>query len=187
MTADAMGAAQTAGAEVVDADAVLIQRARHGDARAFERLYGLHSGRVFGLCLRMTGNHASAEDCLQETFVKAWTRLEKFRGEARFSTWLHRIAVNEVLDHQRRESRRGIETDIDDMAFAEPAVPHDSEDPALEKAIAGLPDGARNALVLQALYGYTHEEAGAMLGIAAGTCKAQLHRARKLLAETLDR
>jgi RNA polymerase sigma-70 factor (ECF subfamily) len=170
---------------VDDDEADLVARARDGDARAFERLYRRHAGRTYALCLRMTGREAAAQDCLQEAFVKAWRRLDRFESRSRFGTWLHRIAVNEVLDHQRRETRHAAE-DVDDIALAAPAERGASlEDRALEQAIAGLPDGARNVLVLVALHGYTHEEAGDVLGIAAGTCKAQLHRARRLLAQRL--
>ena len=162
-----------------------VDRARQGDRRAFEALYRRHAGRTFALRLRMTGNEATAQDCLQEAFVKAWSKLDRFESRSRFGTWLHRIAVNEVLDQQRRDQRHDAD-DVDDMELAAPIqVGSRVEDIALERAIASLPDGARNVLVLSGLHGYSHEETGEMLGIAVGTCKAQLHRARKLLAERL--
>ena len=169
-----------------DVDVVAwVDRARQGDRRAFEALYRRHAGRTFALRLRMTGNEATAQDCLQEAFVKAWSKLDRFESRSRFGTWLHRIAVNEGLDQQRRDQRHDAD-DVDDMELAAPIqVGSRVEDIALERAIASLPDGARNVLVLSGLHGYSHEETGEMLGIAVGTCKAQLHRARKLLAERL--
>lgn len=169
----------------VDWEGALVQRASGGDTRAFERLYREHSGRVYGLCLRMTRDAQLAEDCTQETFINAWRALGKFETRSSLSTWLHRIAVNVSLARRRRN------------APAEP-LPEEGEGEALEwtletpvevaeieSAIGELPDGARDALVLHALYGYSHGEAAQMLGIAEGTCKAQLHRARKLLRERL--
>ena len=162
-----------------------IDRARKGDRGAFEALYRKYAGRTYAVCLRMTGNEATAQDCLQEAFVKAWTKLDRFESRSRFGTWLHRIAVNEVLDQQRRDARHEAD-DLDDVQIAAPVqIGARSEDIALERAIASLPEGARNVLVLAGLHGYSHEETGAMLGIAVGTCKAQLHRARKLLSERL--
>jgi len=160
-----------------------VSRARKGDRRAFEQLYRAHVGQVYGLCLRMTGQPAEAEDCAQEAFIQAWRKLAQFRGDAAFGTWLHRIAVNAVLARRRRMRP---EDSLDDGA--EPGTvgesPADQRD--LEAAVATLPEGARHVFVLLAVYGYTHEEAGEMLGIASGTCKAQLHRARRLLAERLS-
>jgi RNA polymerase sigma-70 factor (ECF subfamily) len=160
-----------------------VRRARKGDRRAFEQLYRSHVGQVYGICLRMTGQPAEAEDCAQEAFIQAWSKLAQFRGDAAFGTWLHRIAVNAVLARRRRNRP---EDPLD--GAAEPAAPADSpaDQSDLEAAVAALPEGARHVFVLLAVYGYTHEEAGGMLGIAAGTCKAQLHRARRLLAERLS-
>jgi RNA polymerase sigma-70 factor, ECF subfamily len=165
----------------------LIQRARKGDANAFERLYREYSGRVYGLCLRMTRDPAAAEDCAQEAFINAWRALDRFEIRSSFSTWLHRIAVNVVLGKRRRASfsaeapRESEGLDATDWSFDTPV-----EESEIEKAIAGLPDGARDVLVLSAIYGYSHGETAEMLGVAEGTCKAQLHRARKLLKERLD-
>jgi RNA polymerase sigma-70 factor (ECF subfamily) len=170
-------------------DAGLIAAARRGDARAFERLYRLHSGRVFGLCLRMTRNRDVAEDCTQATFVRAWRNLSAFEGRSAFGTWLHRIAVNEVLSHARNHGTRD-ESDEEAVAAAaseapEPAGADADEVMDVERALATLPDGSRHVVVLQAVYGYSHEEVAEMLGVAVGTCKAQLHRGRKLLRERL--
>jgi RNA polymerase sigma-70 factor, ECF subfamily len=171
-------------------DAALVTAARGGDMRAFERLYRMHSGRVFGLCLRMTRRHDVAEDCTQLTFVRAWRNLGAFEGRSAFGTWLHRIAVNEVLSYSRNHGTR---TESDEEAVAEAtdeATGKASDIDAgevmdVERALAGLPEGSRHVVVLQAVYGYSHEEVADLLGVAVGTCKAQLHRGRKLLRERL--
>jgi RNA polymerase sigma-70 factor (ECF subfamily) len=167
-------------------EARLVADAAKGDVRAFERLYRLHAPRVHGLCLRLTGNAATAEDCVQEAFVAAWKALPKFEARAKFSTWLHRIAVNAVLA-RRRGLAAHLETTVEDEQFVLDRLGgHDASPPIdVLKAIDSLPPGARSVLVLVGLYGHSHEEAAAQLGIAVGTCKAQLHRARQLLAERL--
>ncbi len=164
-----------------------LRLARRSDTRAFESLYRLHVDRVYGLCLRMTGNAPEAEDCTQEAFIQAWRQLDRFRGDSAFGTWLHRIAVNAVLGRMRKSRReqdrlRAV-AEVDDA----PAAVGDSgglQD--LERAMGELPSGARHVFVLHAVYGYSHDETGEMLGIAAGTSKAQLHRARRLLAQQLN-
>ncbi len=169
----------------VDWEGALVQRAGAGDTRAFERLYREHAGRVYGLCLRITRDAQLAEDCTQETFINAWRALSQFETRSSLSTWLHRIAVNVSLGKRRKA------TPVEEAAEDEESLaggwtletPVEVEE--LETAIDALPDGARDALVLHALYGYSHVEAAQMLGIAEGTCKAQLHRARKLLREKL--
>ena len=174
---------------VVEFDRALIERARRGDSRAFERLYREHVGRVHGLCLRMTRNPDLAADCVQDAFIKAWKALPKFEERASFSTWLHRIAVNTVLE-KRRGSMANAEMLVEDPTeYEEPVMVLDTpvEEEELEAAIQSLPQGARDALVLCGVYGYEHSEAASMLGIAVGTCKAQLHRARGLLKERLER
>ncbi len=175
---------------VVEFDAALIERARKGDSRAFERLYRDHVGRVHGLCLRMTRNPDQAADCAQDTFIKAWKALPKFEARASFSTWLHRIAVNTVLEKRRGSAKLEIAVeDPTEYEEVETKAVLDSpvEEEELEAAIQSLPQGARDALVLCGVYGYEHSEAAGMLGIAVGTCKAQLHRARGLLKERLER
>ena len=170
----------------VDWEGALVQRARAGDKRAFERLYREHAGRVYGLCLRMTRDAQLAEDCTQDTFINAWRALGKFETRSSLSTWLHRIAVNVSLAKRRKSGRvespleEEEEGQVSDWTLETPVEVHE-----IESAIGALPEGARDALVLHALYGYTHIEAAQMLGIAEGTCKAQLHRARKLLRERL--
>ena len=163
-----------------------VQRARQADTAAFEALYRLHVDKVYGLCLRMTGNVAEAEDCTQEAFIQAWNKLSKFRGDSAFSTWIHRIAVNSVLGRLRKSRR---EQDriraVTEISPAPESVGDNGNFEDLQQAVDGLPDGARHVFVLHAVYGYSHDETGEMLGIATGTSKAQLHRAKRLLAQQL--
>lgn len=174
---------------VVGFDVGLVERARKGDSRAFERLYRDHVGRVHGLCLRMTRNPELAADCAQDTFIKAWKALPKFEARASFSTWLHRIAVNTVLEKRRGPAKAEVPVEDPTEYETDSAVVLDTpvEEEELEAAISSLPQGARDALVLCGVYGYEHSEAATMLGIAVGTCKAQLHRARGLLRDRLER
>ena len=170
-------------------DAALVAAARGGDMRAFERLYRLYSARVYGLCLRMTRRREIAEDCVQLTFVRAWRNLAAFEGRSAFGTWLHRIAVNEVLTQARNHGTR-IESDDEAVAANEDGAADKSEFDAtdvmdVERALASLPEGSRHVVVLQTVYGYSHEEVADMLGVAVGTCKAQLHRGRRLLRQRL--
>jgi RNA polymerase sigma-70 factor, ECF subfamily len=171
----------------IDWQQALVQRACTGDARAFERLYREHVGRVYGLCLRMTRDPAVAEDCTQETFINAWRALARFETRSSLGTWLHRIAVNVALAKRRKpfpvlesETQEGEDVLESDWSLETPLEVNE-----IESAIGGLPDGARDVLVLCAIYGYSHLETAEMLGVAEGTCKAQLHRARKLLRERL--
>jgi RNA polymerase sigma-70 factor, ECF subfamily len=174
----------------IDWEGALVERARAGDARAFERLYREHAGRVYGLCLRMTREPHLAEDCTQETFINAWRALPQFETRSSLATWLHRIAVNVTLARRRKGAReeRALDLDEDGEDGLEPQWTLETpvEVDEIERAIGALPEGARDVLVLHALYGYSHTEAAQMLGVAEGTCKAQLHRARKLLREQLS-
>jgi RNA polymerase sigma-70 factor (ECF subfamily) len=169
----------------IDWEAGLVQRARAGDARAFERIYREHSGRVYGLCLRMTRDVQLAEDCTQETFINAWRALGRFETRSALGTWLHRIAVNVSLAKRRKGAPVEALPDGDEGAMGDWTLETPVEVREIEAAIDSLPDGARDALVLHALYGYSHDEAAQMLGLAEGTCKAQLHRARRLLRDRL--
>jgi RNA polymerase sigma-70 factor (ECF subfamily) len=178
MQVDERAAVTTEWAEVAAAAA--------GDSGAFEALYRRHAPRVYGLCLRMTGNVATAEDCVQDAFVAAWRALPGFERRSGFATWLHRIAVNAVLARRRGAAAR-LESTVDDAEVLVALLGGVEQAPALdlERAILALPEGARDALVLVALHGHSHEEAADCLGIAVGTCKAQLHRARRLLEQRL--
>ena len=165
-----------------------IRRARNADQRAFESLYRLHVDKVYGLCLRMTGNVSEAEDCAQEAFIQAWKKLDKFRGDSAFATWLHRIAVNTVLGRMRKSKREQDRIQaVADISPSPASVENDGSLRDLSDAVNRLPEGARHVFVLGAVYGYSHEETSGMLGIAVGTSKAQLHRARRLLAQQLAR
>jgi len=172
----------------VDWEPALVQRARQGDMRAFERLYREHIGRVYGLCVRLTRDVTNAEDCAQETFINAWRALQSFETRSAFGTWLHRIAVNVVLSKRRQRTPwppNGA-SEPEEPGEADWALDTPVEVEEIETAIGALPDGARDVLVLCGIYGYSHGEAGVMLGVAEGTCKAQLHRARALLRRRLD-
>ena len=168
-------------------DDIALAGARRGDVRAFERLYKAYVGRVYGLCLRMTANRAIAEDCTQETFISAWKGLKDFENRSAFGTWLHRIAVNSVLGRARRGELQLHPERVEEEAEVSSAVVHHDElgMEDLEKVLDRLPGGARSVAVLYGVYGYSHEETAQMLGIAVGTCKAQLHRARQLLKNQL--
>jgi RNA polymerase sigma-70 factor, ECF subfamily len=170
--------------EAAAEQADVIAAAARGDLAAFERLYRQFSPRVYGLCLRLTGQREAAEDCTQESFVAAWRSLARFEQRSRFSTWLHRIAVHTVL--ARRRGLR-VEYEVAEPASGLPEVADPGGAPPLdlERAIGALPEGARHVLVLVGIYGFSHAEAAQTLGIAEGTCKAQLHRARGLLSAAL--
>jgi RNA polymerase sigma-70 factor, ECF subfamily len=157
-----------------------------GDASAFERLYRAHVARIYSLTRRMLGNH-EADEVTQDIFVRTWQKLGQFRGESAFSTWLHRLAVNVVIERRRtfainRERMTDDATALDFVAVA-PARSDLAVD--FEHAIEQLPAGAREILVLHDVEGYKHREIAAMLGIATGTSKRQLHRARMLMRRYL--
>jgi len=167
-----------------------VRRAQAGDVAAFERLYRENVDRIYALCLRMSGDAVRAQELTQDVFVRAWEKLAGFEGKSAFSTWLHRLAVNVVLGNRRAEGIRvGKVFGTDDLeAYETPTRPRDPGDALdLERAIATLPPGARTVFVLHDVEGYKHEEIAELHGIAVGTCKAQLHRARRLLREALDR
>ena len=180
-----------------DDDRALARQAAAGDERAFETLYRKHSGRVFALCLRMSGSRQTATEQLQDVFVHIWQKLGSFRGESALSSWIHRLTVNYVLSSVRGEQRRqthettsaGSPTTSDDEPFPDAVVQPKSVEDAIdiENAIAALPPGARTVFVLHDVEGFQHDEIAKMMGTAEGTCRAQLHRARKLLMEKLDR
>jgi RNA polymerase sigma-70 factor (ECF subfamily) len=179
-------------APVVQPDvADAVRRAQAGDPDAFEAVYRAHAGRVYALCLRMTADGAAAAELTQDVFVRAWEKLDSFRGESAFGSWLHRLAVNVVLAARRVTDRRGEDPLGEDDDRASPLPPVHTAEPGLrmdlEAAIASLPPMARQVVVLHDLEGYEHAEIGAMLGIAEGTSKAHCFRARRLLRERLNR
>lgn len=159
-----------------------------GDSQAFERLYRTHVSKVHSLARRMTGG-ANADELTQDVFVRAWQKLGTFRGESAFGTWLHRLAVNVILEHRRSLAVKMSRHQAGDEAFerlsSRPATPDLAMD--FETAIQKLPEGAREVFVLHDVEGYKHREIAASLAISPGTSKTQLHRARMLLRGHLNR
>lgn len=167
-----------------------VDRARAGDRLAFEQLYRSHCGRIYALCWRMCGgDRGLAEDMVQEAFIRAWNKLHLFKGDSKFGTWLHRLAVNVVLSDKRirvkqvqREQPMATETERV-LVGQKDVVAGLRKD--LESAIAGLPERARTVLILYDIEGYQHQEIAEMTGMAVGSSKAQLHRARKMVRDVL--
>jgi RNA polymerase sigma-70 factor (ECF subfamily) len=167
----------------------VVRRAQLGDVSAFETLYRAHAPAIYALCRRMSGSDAEARELVQDVFVRAWEKLESFRGQSALATWLHRLAVNVVLNHLRTTKRDALRLidGSDDAAFG-----GKSADATLDAAmdidwaVAQLPAGARTVFVLHDVHGYSHDEIAQMTGIAAGTARAQLWRARRALTRLLD-
>ena len=175
-------------------DYALAQRAAVGDLTAFEELYERHNRRVYSLCLRMTQNSAEAEDLAQEAFIQLFRKIGSFRGESAFTTWLHRLTVNQVLMHFRKRSVKLEQTTDEGETPVQVVV--GTENPAqmpvvdriaLDKAIGQLPPGYRTVFVLHDVEGHEHEEIARMLGCSVGTSKSQLHKARMKLRTLLRR
>jgi RNA polymerase sigma-70 factor (ECF subfamily) len=168
-----------------------IRRAQSGDIDAFEQLYREHAGRIYALCLRLkAGDSPDATELMQDVFVRAWRRLSTFRGDCAFYSWLHRLAVNTMLENARSDNRRTARVlAMDDTSRLAGAARSSGIDLKmdLEDAIASLPKGARLAFVLHDIEGYQHQEIAEQLSVSVGTIKAQLHRARRLLRERLER
>ncbi|KQY55222.1 sigma-70 family RNA polymerase sigma factor [Lysobacter sp. Root494] len=174
-----------------DDERTLVGAAARGEVAAFEALYRRHAGRIHGVIVRLVGSHGSrAEDLTQDAFVRAWQALPAFRFESAFGTWLHRLAVNTALmDLRSRKSRP--QDDGDEDAFEALGTPDSAGHGTalsmdLERAVASLPPRARAVLVLYDVEGWQHEEIATELGMAVGSSKAQLHRARHLLRERLE-
>jgi RNA polymerase sigma-70 factor, ECF subfamily len=191
--ADATAGREVEGERVAGADAresvsrELLEQARRGDARAFERLYRLHAGWVYALCLRLVADAGEAESLTQDVFVRLWEKRDAYRGDGAFGGWLRRLTVNIVIDDRRaRGARARWLTGEDPDEAAAPVGPPSIETLDLERAIAALPPGARFAFVLHDIEGYRHHEIAQLAGIATGTVKAQLHRARRLLRVALE-
>lgn len=174
------------GTEVSEAG--LVRRAQEGDTSAFEELYRLNMRRIYALCFRLAGERTLAEELTQDVFVRAWQKIGSFRGESAFSSWLYPLAVNVALSERRTRMRRLARVfPTDDPTVFEKPTTTERPDVALdlEKAMAQLPPGARSVFVLHDVEGLRHEEIAKLTGVAEGTSKAQLHRARKLLREAL--
>jgi RNA polymerase sigma-70 factor (ECF subfamily) len=166
----------------------LVRRAQAGEVAAFEGLYRTHAAAVHALCRRMVRDDTDARELLQDVFVRAWERLTSFKGQSAFGTWLHRLAVNVVLERlrtARRDAGRHV-TDDDEEIFGAHSSAGDLETRMdLETALATLPQGARTVFVLHDMEGYSHDEIAEMTGIAAGTARAQLWRARRALMKVM--
>ena len=187
------GARKLQGDKLSEAEA--IERAKQGDAEAFEALYHLHKRRVYSLCLRMTANTAAAEDLTQEAFLQLFRKIATFRGESAFSTWLHRMAVNVVLMQLRKKSLAVVP--LEDTFESEEESPRKEpggEDVRLagsidrlelRRAIEELPQGYRTIFLLHDVQGYEHNEIASMVGCSIGNSKSQLHKARMKLRELL--
>ena len=174
-----------------DQESTWVERAREGDTVAFERLDRAHAGRINALVWRLCGTDAAlAEDLVQEAFIRAWNKLHLFEGKSAFGTWLHRLAANVALSDRRIRVRRvARELPMDDTVERTAMGERDLQvglRADLEQAIAGLPERARTVLVLFDIEGYRHEEIAQLTGMAVGSSKAQLHRARKLVRAALD-
>ena len=167
-----------------------IRRAQAGDVAAFETLYREYSPRIFALCIRLKGGDRSeATELMQDVFVRVWRRLSTFRGDSAFSSWLHRLAVNTMLENARSEKRRVARVlSMEDTAALPGAARASGVDlrVEMEEAVASLPKGARIAFVLHDVEGYQHQEIAEQLSVSIGTVKAQLHRARRLLRDRLE-
>ncbi|MEN8143892.1 MAG: sigma-70 family RNA polymerase sigma factor [Gemmatimonadota bacterium] len=164
------------------------RRAAEGDTAAFERLYRRHVPRVHSLALRMLGPEL-ADETTQDVFVRVWQKLDTYRGEAKLSTWMHRVAVNLILAQRKKLGIQRARSHPDaEGALQRVAGPKSTPElkPALERAIQALPEGAREVFVLHDVEGYKHREIAEMLGVTSGTTKAQLHRARMMLRQRLQ-
>ncbi len=184
MTVEGVGSVETG---------ALVAQAQAGDARAFGELMTRHRAEVYAVALRMVADREMAADVTQEAFVRAWRGLPRFRGESRFSTWIHRIAINVSLDHRKRKNRERT-TSIDHPSVPEPTdgglTPERAAESValrddLEAALRALPDDARTVVVLKDVHGWSHGEIAEHLGITVTAAKVRLHRARKQLRSML--
>ncbi len=182
--------AEAAEASASWSDEDLVRKVQKGDADAFELIYQKHVPRVYALCLRMLSDPRHAEEATQDVFVRLWENLDSFEFRSAFRTWLHRLGVNVVLGRIRSETRRADKTlSVADVELFErevkEAMPETKLD--LEKAIATLPAGAKEVLILHDIQGFRYREIAELVGIAEGTVKSQLSRARRLVREALGR
>jgi RNA polymerase sigma-70 factor (ECF subfamily) len=169
---------------LADSEAVLIAQSKQRNQNAFKRLYDKHRGKVYGLCLRMTGNRALAEEATQEVFIQVWRKIDTFNGDSSFSTWLHSLTANTTISYMRKQKnwlqRMVHSDDYEQMAQQLPAGAA-TDEAHLQACLARLPERARMVFVLHAIEGLRQEEIATSLGIAVGTVKAQFHRARELM------
>lgn len=176
-------------------DDVLVARLKRGEQSALRALYEQHGKRVYALCYRLSGDAEIAEDITQEVFVQVWQKIHNFRGDSKFSTWLHSVASNVAIGQMRKQkswwrswfgSDEQNETELANIAITDDATNFDLSRSGLDKHIANLPEQARMVFVLFAVEGWRHEEISKELNIAVGSSKAQYHRAKQLLQQALN-
>ena len=166
----------------------LIERCKHGDVRAFEDIYNKYGSKLYGMCLRMSGNEADAEELMQEVFVILLSKINAFRGDARFSTWLYRITVNTCISHLRKKKFKQVPLDDEietsgSLSVAPAPMAHRE---SLKRGIAGLPAGYRAAVIMHDIQGLNHREIAEIMGISVGASKSQLFKARRKLRDYLN-
>ena len=163
----------------------LILRCQNGDQKAYEQLYRANVGKVYALCLRMCGNSSLAEDLAQDSFIRAWQKIDSFKGNSAFSSWLYRLTSNVVIGYLRQQSKWNLvsfDNDIHEKTLGSDSMKSERYD--LEKVMQSMPDQARVILILYEYLGYQHNEIAEITGMAVGTSKSHLHRARGFLKET---
>jgi RNA polymerase sigma-70 factor (ECF subfamily) len=173
---------------LADSEALLITQTKQRNQNAFRRLYEKHLGKVYGLCLRITGNRSMAEDATQEVFIQVWRKIDTFAGESSFSTWLHSLTTNTTISYMRKQKnwlQRMVGTDDYEAMAEQLPAGADADEDHLQACLARLPERARMVFVLHAIEGYRQEDIATTLGIAVGTVKAQFHRARQLMESWL--
>lgn len=162
----------------------VIVAARNGDKEAFKTLYELHHKKVYALCLRLCADKSLAEDACQEVFIQLWGKLSNYKGDSKFSTWLHSVTSNVTISYIRKQRGWWQKMfNFDESEAANQSIEMNTDDNKVEQYIAQLPERARWVFVLHSVEGYRHEEISEILGMAVGSSKAQLHRAKKLLQE----
>jgi RNA polymerase sigma-70 factor (ECF subfamily) len=179
---------------MMNSNADLIMRAKQGEEEAFETLFHQHKQRVYSLCLRMIGNTAEAQELTQEAFLQVFRKIHTFRGDSAFSTWLYRLSMNIVLMRLRKKSLNELPLEDGDsedeprkeIAVADLTLQGSIDRLNLQRAVAQLPPGYRQAFVLHDVQGYEHNEIAAMLGFSVGNSKSQLHKARMRLRQLLQ-
>ncbi len=166
---------------MLDEESQLVSRSKNGDQSAYESLYRANIGKVYALCLRLCGQKELAEDLAQESFIRAWQKLDSFRGDAKFSSWLFRLTSNVVIGHLRKHSKWQVDS-LDDHEYEQSAVnrPFGLQE-EIDQALRCLSDTARVVLIMYEYLGYQHNEISEITGMAVGTSKTHLHRARTTL------
>lgn len=162
----------------------LIEEAKNGNKDAFHRLYEQYIGQVYALCLRLTGQHALAEEAAQEVFIQVWGKLDNYQGDSKFSTWLHSVTSNVTISYLRRQKSFWQKIlNLEESPAMHETSQASAGDVELDKYIMRLPERARIVFVLHAIEGYRHEEIAGMMSMAVGSSKAQFHRAKGLIKE----